>query len=70
MSWSWEFIKADGSTHATLPVAFAQDNEFHSRSDAESWIGVVFEDLLDVDVEAVKLKNDSGAEVYQMDLNP
>lgn len=70
MSWSWEFVKTDGSVHPTLPVAFAADNEFHSQADAESWIGQVYEDLLDIDVEAVKLKNDDGAEVYQMDLNP
>lgn len=70
MSWSWEFIKSDGTKHADLPMEFAQDNSFHSQADAETWIGEVFEDLLDVEVEEVNLMEDGKLIYGPMGLHP
>lgn len=56
MSWSWTYEKADGTVTG-------RSQEFESRSDAETWIGEAFGDLLDSGVDQVRLM-DGESEVY------
>lgn len=56
MGWSWTYEKADGT-----PTGGSE--EFESRSDAETWIGEAFGDLLDAGVDQVRLL-DGDTEVY------
>jgi hypothetical protein len=56
MSWTWTYEKADGTPTGT-------SQEFESRSDAETWIGEAFGDLLDAGVDQVRLM-DGETEVY------
>lgn len=54
MSWHWRLADADGaavSTEETLP-------DFTSQSDAESWIGEVWRDLVDAGAAEVSLYED------------
>ena len=63
MTWSWTYEDADGN-------AAGQSQEFDSRSDAESWVGEAFAELIDEGVDQVRLFED-GAEVYgPMSLHP
>lgn len=59
MAWEWQFEKEDGSV--TEPPAAPGD--FSTQSDAESWIGEVWPDLLEQGVEQVNLLED-GTKVY------
>ena len=65
-TWRWVFHDASGA-EATLPTA---TTVFPSQSDAESWIGEQWRDLLEAGVEAVTLV-DGGRTVYgPMGLRP
>ena len=65
--WTWRFEAADGTT-AGSGAEPAQP--FPSQSDAESWLGEVWRDLLAEGVEQVTLFED-GREVYgPMSLRP
>ncbi len=69
MSWSWIVLKADGSV-AEPSASNSPDGPFPSQSDAESWIGEVWRDLLADGVDAVRLEED-GTFVYgPMSLHP
>jgi hypothetical protein len=56
MAWIWKL-----ETAAASVVDVSQ--EFESRSDAESWVGEAFADLLDRGVDQVRLF-DGDTEVY------
>jgi len=56
MSWTWKLETADANVVGT-------SEEFESRSDAESWVGEAFSDLLDDGVDQVRLF-DGDKEVY------
>ncbi len=56
MAWTWNFEKSDGTIVGT-------SEEFESRSDAESWVGEAFADLVDDGVDQVRLF-DGDNEVY------
>jgi hypothetical protein len=63
MSWFWSYESAEGE-----PIG--QSEMFESRSDAETWIGETFGELLDDGVDRVRLF-DGVNEVYgPMSLNP
>ncbi|HUQ00305.1 MAG TPA: hypothetical protein VM093_07570 [Aeromicrobium sp.] len=63
MSWFWTFESSKGE-----PVG--QSETFDSRSDAETWIGEMFSDLLDDGVAQVRLF-DGVKEAYgPMKLSP
>ncbi|WP_313407174.1 hypothetical protein [Aeromicrobium sp.] len=63
MAWSWQYENGAGD-----PVGASE--QFEQRSDAETWIGTSFEDLLEDGVEQVRLLED-GTEVYgPMGLRP
>lgn len=56
MSWTWVYESAAGDAQGRSEV-------FESRSEAESWIGEAFGDLLDQQVDQVRLL-DGETEVY------
>ena len=71
MSWTWRYERSDGS-----PVNFEQsskrsaDESFPSQSDAETWIGEVWKDLLDDGVDQVTLLEDARVVYGPMSLHP
>ncbi|MFI7241123.1 hypothetical protein [Streptomyces qinglanensis] len=59
MAWTWRFEKADGTE--TEPAV--EPEEFPTQSDAESWIGEVWRELLEGGTDQVTLQED-GSTVY------
>ncbi|MCL3818416.1 hypothetical protein [Aeromicrobium wangtongii] len=63
MTWTWAYETSAGDVIGRSEV-------FESRSDAESWVGEAFGDLLEDGVDQVRLF-DGEAEVYgPMSLHP
>ena len=63
MSWTWKLENADGESQGTSET-------FDSRSDAESWVGESFAELVEQGVDQVRLF-DGDSEVYgPMSLHP
>ncbi|HLR85091.1 MAG TPA: hypothetical protein VK059_09070 [Nocardioidaceae bacterium] len=60
MAWTWRLQDAAGETVST---PLGSDSGFPSRSEAESWIGEAWQELLDAGVEQVTLF-DADREVY------
>ncbi len=56
MAWIWKFEKEDATV-------VGESEEFESRSDAESWVGEAFADLLDDGIDQVRLF-DGAKEIY------
>ncbi len=56
MSWTWTFENSAGE-------ARGRSEPFDSRSDAESWVGETFGDLLEKGIDQVRLF-DGETEVY------
>ncbi|HEX5567699.1 MAG TPA: hypothetical protein VFY14_12370, partial [Streptomyces sp.] len=65
MTWTWRFEKADGAE--TEPAV--QPDEFPTQSDAESWIGEVWKELLEGGVEQVTLLEDDTVVYGPMSLS-
>jgi len=63
MAWTWRYEDAEGR-----PVD-GPNEAFSSQSDAESWIGQTWRDLLASGVVAVSLQEDDRSE-YRMSLLP
>jgi len=68
MGWTWTYETAGGDAVQPRPAA-ATNEEFANQSDAESWLGEAFRELLDNGVDQVTLLND-GAVTYSMSLHP
>ena len=63
MSWTWTLENADGES-------VGKSESFDSRSDAESWVGESFGELVEQGVDQVRLF-DGDTEVYgPMSLHP
>ncbi|MGJ9411957.1 hypothetical protein ACHAAC_04525 [Aeromicrobium sp. CF4.19] len=63
MGWSWVYEDGTGTE-------VGRSESFDSRSDAESWVGESFGDLVEDGVDQVRLLQD-GTEVYgPMSLHP
>ena len=63
MSWTWSLENADGGSVGT-------SDPFDSRSDAESWVGEAFGELIEQGVDQVRLF-DGDTEIYgPMSLHP
>ena len=60
MAWTWRLQDAAGETVTT---DLNLEHGFPSRSEAESWVGEAWQDLLDAGVEQVTLY-DEDHEVY------
>ncbi len=71
MSWFWQYEAADGEVldAQQLPSAPAQEI-FPSQSDAESWLGEVWPELLHAGVEQVTLREDDRKVYGPMSLRP
>lgn len=71
MSWTWRFEKSDGSEiqREDLP-AIAEVGSFPAQSDAESWVGEVWRELLDAGIDAVSLFEDERLVYGNMSLHP
>jgi hypothetical protein len=55
VTWSWKYLKADGS-HADPPALLGEAGVgFPSQSDAESWVGESWRELREAGVDAVVL---------------
>jgi hypothetical protein len=68
MSWTWRFEADDGSPVASSGAATSEP--FPTQSDAESWIGEIWRELLAAGVSQVVLL-DAGRKVYgPMSLRP
>ena len=56
MGWTWRYERADGTT--ATPEGVADPESFPSQSDAESFIGESWRELLDAGVQQVTLFED------------
>ncbi|WP_406287216.1 hypothetical protein [Embleya sp. NBC_00896] len=63
MSWVWRYEDADGA-----PVDGPQAEDFTNQSDAESWLGEIWKDLLAAGIEQVSLLEDDTAVYEHMSL--
>jgi hypothetical protein len=65
--WRWRLENADG---AEVTSAVAGQSTFPSQSDAESWLGEVWRDLVDDGVDAVTLLEGDRPVYGPMSLHP
>lgn len=71
MSWTWQYEAVDGESLAEQDLADAPAQEvFPSQSDAESWLGEVWPELLHAGVEQVTLREDDRKVYGPMSLRP
>lgn len=61
MAWSWRYEDADGREN--VPKGAPGVESFPTQSDAESWLGETWRELLEAGVVQVTLLED-GREVY------
>jgi hypothetical protein len=66
--WTWAFSDQNGEP-AKLPDTVPTPAPFASQSDAETWIGENWRELLDNGVASVTLQRD-GQITYSMGLDP
>lgn len=67
MTWTWRFEDAEGNP---INVDAVRRPEFPSQSDAESWVGECWRDLLESGVEQVTLLEDEREAYGPMSLRP
>ncbi len=71
MSWFWQYEAADGEVLDPQQLSAAPAPEiFPSQSDAESWLGEVWPELLHAGVEQVTLREDDRKVYGPMSLRP
>jgi hypothetical protein len=71
VSWTWRYESADGTPLDPDELTAAPAAEvFPSQSDAESWIGEVWQELLHAGVEQVTLREDGRTVYGPMGLRP
>ena len=64
MSWSWRYERASGSDGEL------RSQEFPTQSDAETWIGETWRELLESGVESVTLLEETREVYGPMGLRP
>ena len=69
MGWTWRYERTDGTTVDPVPEAATTD-PFPSQSEAESWVGECWRDLLDAVVDAVSLLEGDRVVYGPMSLHP
>lgn len=67
MTWTWQFDAQDGSP---APGREAGSQAFPTQSDAETWIGEVWRELLDAGVDQVWLREEVRVVYGPMSLHP
>jgi len=65
MAWKWRYEKSSGEQ-----VERADSPNFDSQSDAESWIGEIWPELLEEGIDSVTLLEDERVEYAGMSLHP
>jgi len=65
MSWTWRYEDQAGT-----PIGSPRPETFPSQSDAESWLGEHWRELLDQGVHQVVLMDDGSAAYGPMSLKP
>lgn len=66
MSWTWQYRTSDGQIVAHSPGS----QEFPTQSDAETWVGETWQELLESGVDAVLLFEDDHQVYGPMSLHP
>jgi hypothetical protein len=66
MTWTWRYEKADG----TETTAGTGRQSFPTQSDAETWIGETWKELLDGGVDQVSLLEEERVVYGPMSLHP
>ncbi len=69
MDWYWLLLDADGAP-MQAPDVMSPQQRFPSQSDAETWIGESWPDLLAAGVAAVSLVEDQRSVYGPMSLRP
>lgn len=64
MTWTWRYERADGSP------AEGPDQPFPTQSDAETWIGEMWRELVDGGVDQVTLLEEQRVVYGPMSLHP
>lgn len=59
MSWTWEFLDQDGSTTTGTDPGLAE-LRFENQSDAETWLGANYPELVDQNVAQVNLRHNEN----------
>jgi hypothetical protein len=65
--WTWRYVDAEG---ADVVPPSAPTTAFPTQSDAESWLGESWRQLLDEGVDAVHLREGESAVYGPMSLRP
>lgn len=65
MAWTWRYETADGE-----PAPGGGSQQFPTQSDAETWIGESWRELLDSGVDQVSLLEDERVAYGPMGLRP
>ena len=65
MPWTWQYETADGQ-----PALDGGSQQFPTQSDAETWIGESWRELLDGGVDRVSLLEDDRVAYGPMSLHP
>jgi hypothetical protein len=65
MAWTWRFEKYDGTE--VQPAVTPE--EFSTQADAESWIGEMWNDLVDSEADQVSLFEDASKVYGPMSLH-
>lgn len=65
MAWTWRYERSDGT-----PVDNDVSQAFPTQSDAETWIGESWRDLLDGGVDQVSLLEEERVVYGPMSLHP
>lgn len=69
MAYTWRYLRTDGTEIADLPES-ATAESFPNQSDAESWVGETWRELLADGVDAVTLLADDQVVYGPMSLHP
>ena len=67
MTWQWRYQNSGPTKVAEAPVTGEVSEEFPSQSDAESWLGEQWRDLLSSGIDEVVLEENGRVE-YAMPL--
>ena len=68
MTWQWRYQNGGAPTTVDAPPPGEVSEEFPSQSDAESWLGEQWRDLLSAGVDEVVLEENGRVE-YAMPLS-
>ena len=69
MAWTWQYLTAEGRVVAELPDT-SMVTEFQTQADAETWVGEVWQTLLDAGIEQVVLLEEDRIVYGPMGLRP